>query len=104
MEKKCGCCQTNRIANSTHAPGASCPAAAAQPHNGGIAPGIAPTVVLKQLTRFIGVYTSTYRKAASNTRKPVSKLTHHTRANTPISTRLTPKAKACAGEIGRAHV
>ena len=41
------------------------PRAAAQPTSGGIAPGTAPTNVLNGVFRFSGVYTRTYRAAAT---------------------------------------
>ncbi len=53
--KKCGICQTNKIANKLQAPALSSPRAAAQPINGGIAPAMAPTRVFVVLICLSGV-------------------------------------------------
>jgi hypothetical protein len=55
MARKCGSCQTNKIAKSTRAGAPTDPVTLAQPINGGIAPGTAPTCSAKGVTRFIGV-------------------------------------------------
>ena len=59
MARKCGTCQANMIANSSHAPRPTSPLAAAYPITGGIAPGTAPTNSAAPVNRFIGVYRNT---------------------------------------------
>ena len=71
MEKKCGNCQKNTIANMTAAPQSNRPRAAAHPSTPGMAPGNAPTNVQMGCTFFNGVYAAKYTAAVATESQPV---------------------------------
>src|SRR5258705_2972764 len=75
IAKKCGNCQTNKMANSAKASRESEPVTLAQPISGGIAPGIAPTWSDQVVTRLSGVYASTYDESANQPSDAESELT-----------------------------
>ncbi len=83
---KCGNCQKNKIANSTHAPSESEPRAAAQPISGGSAPGMAPTAVERVVRVFSGVYSPRYKHRGGQRHK-------HTQAHwlTPVASHASAK-------------
>src|ERR1051325_6422427 len=65
MDMKCGNCHRKTMKKSSHAAGSRRPRAAAQPINGGAAPGMAPTRVHRGVIRLSGVYTKRYLRSVS---------------------------------------
>src|SRR3954469_17935110 len=75
IARKCGSCQTNKMANSAKASRDREPVTLAQPISGGMAPGTAPTWSDHVVTRLSGVYASTYDDSAIQPSKAASELT-----------------------------
>ena len=76
-----------------------CPRAATQPSSGGIAPGKAPINVANVVTRFKGVYTSTYVAAVASVSTAVSALASRSSSAAPAAATASASETPCTRPI-----
>src|SRR5579859_4861140 len=97
MAWKCGTCQRNRIANKTQAPELSDPHAAAQPINGGMAPGNAPIMVAQVVRILSGVYRPRYDMDVATASNAAKAFVASNRSIMPAVIKVTPNQTASGG-------